>query len=683
MGETKIVKTICRMCGTLCGIDAHIQDNKLIRIEGDWDNLLNKGRTCIKGSSAATWLNLPDRLKKPLKRTENGFVEIDLNQAMDEIAQKLLKLQKEYGDASIGVWKGEGVDFAQQEELARRFIVSVGSPNYFSNDTQCFASRYLSFNLVYGCWPQADYENTKLSLHWGTNAPVSHSFWMQQVNKGREKGAKLVVIDTRYIEIARQADLFICIRPGTDAALAWGIIREMIERDEIDHEFVENFTVGFDKVKEYAQSFTHEKVEAITTVSGETIHKLVDMIAAARPHVSSWPGTGLEHQKNGVGSIRAMTIIDALCGAIDRKGGMLTPKGFGQRSLTIYDEKPLEGLEPIGASTFPVVYEKRGECHTLMLMDQILSGQPYPFKGLVMTAANPVLTNANSEKVKRALAQLELLVVKDLFLTETAQMAHYVLPAASYLEREELFCNSAKQAAFITGKYLDYGLQTEYEFFKGLAERMGAGQYFPWESDEALNRWLLEPTGYTVEDLKKSPSGFIYGQHEYEKHRKNVEAGNPAFQTPTGKAELFSQYLADKGMDGVPQYRPPAYLENPDSAYPYLLMTGARKQKYFHGRYRNIPQIRDTEPNGTIEMHPHDASVLGVKTGDKVRVSSRVGSFETYVLIMHEKEIFPGSMQCTHGFANENVNQVTYDDVCDPISGFPALKSISVRVEKI
>ena len=167
-------------------------------------------------------------------------------------------------------------------------------------------------------------------------------------------------------------------------------------------------------------------------------------------------------------------MIDALAGATDKKGGMRIPMGFGLPELTLYKEKPLMELDPIGAKKFPVLYEMRQECHTGMLMDQIISGKPYPFKGLVMTAANPVLTNANSAKVRKALSSLELLAVKDLFITETAALADYIIPAASYLEREEMFFNGSLRAAFITGKYLDYGLQTEYEFMKGLAERMGA-----------------------------------------------------------------------------------------------------------------------------------------------------------------------------------------------------------------
>lgn len=272
-------------------------------------------------------------------------------------------------------------------------------------------------------------------------------------------------------------------------------------------------------------------------------------------------------------------------------------------------------------------------------------------------------------------------------MTETALLADYVIPASSYLEREEMFFNGTLRAAFITGKYLDYGLQTEYEFVKGLAERMGAGEYFPWKDDHELNEWLLKPTGYTTADLHTAPGGFIFGENPCEKHLNKSATGEKRFfDTTTGKIEFYSAHLEAKnipGIDGLPQYHPPHYLAEPDPKYPILLSTGARKQKFFHGRYRNIPQLYKAEPHGHLEMHPDDAKTLGLKDGDRVRVTSRIGSFETLAQVMHEKEIVKGTMQHTHGFADENVNEVTCDDVSDPISGFPVLKSIQVRVEKL
>ncbi len=684
MSELKTYKSICRMCGEGCGIEVRVRDGKVEKIVGNKEDPVNCGRICIKGSSAATWVNLENRLTKPLKKTENGFVEIELEQAMDEIAEKLLAIQKKYGDNAIGVWKGEGIGFAQNEELARRFIHAVGSPNYFSNDTQCYAGRYTAFNLVYGCWPQADLRNSKLVILWGTNPPAAHSYWTQQINDARDKGAKLVVIDTKYTEIARQADIYVNVKPGCDGVLAWGVIREMLERGVVDYDFVEKFTLGFDELKAYAQTFTKDYVAQYCEIDGEVISQIVDLLDAARPHITSWPGTGLEHQQDGVNSVRATTYVDVLAGAIDQKGGMLVTQGMKINNLEIYDEKPLLDLKPIGADTHPVLYHMRKECHTLELMDQILSEKPYPFKGLVMSAANPALTNANTGKVLEALSKLELLVVKDLFLTETAELADYVLPAASYLEREELHYNAAGHYVFLSTKTSDKGLQTEYELFKGLADRMGAGSYFPWKNDHELNEWLIEPSGLTMEQLQNNPSGVRHTEIEYKKHERKLAAGEKPFNTPSGKVEFTSEILKQYGYEPLGKFTyVPDYIAKPDAAYPYLMMTGARKPMFFHGRYRNIEQLRKAVPHGQIEMHPTDAAKLNVVTGDRVRVTSRKGSIEIDVLVMNEKEIHPGSVQITHGFKHENVNLLTDDDVRDPISGFPALKSVMVNIEKI
>ncbi|WP_053983641.1 molybdopterin-containing oxidoreductase family protein [Niameybacter massiliensis] len=682
MGERKIEKTYCRMCGTICGIDVHVEDGKVVEIEGMEEHVASRGRTCIKGSSGATWINLPQRLKKPLKKTENGFVEIELEQAMDEIAERMQAIQEQYGKRAIGVWKGEGIGFCQQEELYRRFIHAIGSPNYFSNDTQCYAGRYIGFNLVYGTWPAADYDNSKLIVNWGTNAPVAHSDWTQQMNKARANGGKFVTIDTKYNESARISDLYLQPKPGTDGALAWGVIRELIVRDAVNHDFINKYTVGYEDLKAYAQSFTPEFVEAETGIKQEQLFALVELFISQAPHITSWVGTGLEHQENGVNNTRVATYIDALMGAIDIKGGMLCTEGFGPSHLELNDEIPLKHLEPIGADKHPVIYDMRGECDTLTLMDAILTEKPYPMKGLILSAANPVLTNARADKVIDAFKQLDLLVVKDIMMTETAELADYVLPAASYLEREELHYQSTFQCVTLSKKVVDFGLQNEYDFLKGLAERLGAGKYFPWADEHALNEWLVEPTGVSLETIRQYPGGYNYKPITYKKYEVKAQKGEKSFNTPSGKIEFTSDYVASFGYDALAVYKRPRYLAE-DNAFKYLLMTGARKHMYFHGRYRDIPQINRACPEAEIEMHPVDAQALGVVTGDRVRVTSRIGSLEIKVLVLHEKEIHPGSVQITHGWKDANVNLIMPDDRRDPISGFPALKSVEVNIEKI
>jgi len=671
------------MCGMLCGIDVILEDGKVVEIKGNENYLANNGRICIKGSSGLTQLYHPDRLMKPLKKVNGEFVEIELEQAMDEIGAKMKALQESYGTASVGVWKGEGTGFAQQEELARRFAHAIKTPNYFSNDTQCYAGRYISYNLNYGTWPAADFRNTQLSVIWGTNAPASHSYWMQDVNIGREKGAKLVVIDTMYTDMARVADLYIQIKPGTDAVLAWGLIQQLIEQDVVDMDFIKTYTHGYEELASYAKEFTPEFVEKYTGVSPEDLQTIVDMYKVATPSVTSWCGTGLEHQGNGVNNVRTVAYIDALIGAVDVPGSMVTLDGFGPSHLEIELDEDLVELA-IGKKEYPVLYGQRGECHTLLLMDQILSDKPYPFKGLVMTAANPVLTNANSQKVVEALSHLELLVVKDLYMTETAKLADYVLPAASYLERSELQYNGINQLVKLTEQVVDFGLQNEYDFFKGLADRLGASDLIPWENEEALNRWLVEPTGMTLEELASHRDGYQFKPLTYNKIQEAQARGERPFNTKTGKIEFTSEYLRDMGFEPLAKYATaPKYIDSPEEAYPFVLMTGARKVMYFHGRYRNIEQINKVMPEGLVEIHPEDAQALSIVDGERVRVVTDNGALEIKAKVLHEKEIHPGAIQITHGFAKANVNKLVGDGTRDPISGFPALKSVPARIEKI
>jgi len=364
-------------------------------------------------------------------------------------------------------------------------------------------------------------------------------------------------------------------------------------------------------------------------------------------------------------------------------GGMVTLEGFGAKSLELELEESLVEMA-IGRKEHPVLYGLRGECHTLLLMDQILSEKPYPFKGLVMSASNAALTNANSPKVIEALKKLDLFVVKDLYLTETAEYADYVLPAASYLERSEIQYNGTNQTVKLSEQVVDFGLQNEYDFIKGLADRMGISDLIPWENEEELNRWQLEPTGMTLEELAEYRDGYQFKPLTYGKIQKAYEDGQKPFNTKTGKIEFTSEYLRDFGYEPLAKVvHKPEHIVDPKDEYPLTLMTGARKVMFFHGRYRNIPQLNKVMPKGQVEMHPEDALKLNVSDGELVRVVTENGSIEINTKVLHEKEIFPGSIQITHGFKNQNVNVLVGDKSKCEISGFPSLKALQARIEKI
>ena len=674
------IQTLCRQCDMRCGLNIHIAEGKISDISGLESHAQNRGRICHKGRAGMDLVYKSDRLLKPLKKNSEGtFTEISYSQAMLEIANKMSDIKDTYGARSMGVWKGEALGFFQQEEYARRFVHAFGSPNYFSNDSQCYNGRYIGYSLVQGYWNGCpDFENSKVILLWGANLPCSHPPFARLIADARAKGAKLIVIDPRLVEISYRADILAHPLPGTDGALAWGLANYLIEKKKYDFQFVQKYSVGFDQFVQYAKKFTPDFVETQTGVERKIVVEIAEMIIQNIPKVINYVGNGLEHQENGINNIRTVACLGGLCGAVDIKGGDTWPDGMGGRSLTIYDELPLLDKKPIGADKFPMLYKYRQECHTMMAMDYMLDKGEYPLRGLIVTGANPILTNPNSKKVAEAFTSLDFLVVRELFLTETAKLAHYVLPAASFLERSELHYHSNYQMVTLTTKVLDVpGVQDEYTFWRDLANQLGLEKYFPWKDEEEVNQWILEPTGITIDELKKHPEGYVYSPVKYEKYKDRP------FPTSTGKFEFSSRYLKELGYPELSEYQLPRYKSHPNKKLPLVLITGARKYLYYHSRYRNIARFLTAVPVPEVEIHPEDATKLGIGDKERVRIISEIGSLEIQTKIMHEKEILPGVLQITHGWDEANVNLITYDLINDPISGFPLLKAISVCVEKI
>ncbi len=669
--------SMCRMCDNHCGINVYVENGRIVDITGLKEHKWNHGRICVKGRLGVDLVNAPDRILKPLKRVGNGWEEIDLDQAYDEIAKKIKKIQETWGNRSMGVWKGEALGFFTQEALARRFIHAIKSPNYFSNDSQCYVGRWIGYALVTGGWATQDFINTRCAVIWGSNPPYSQPNLTQAILKGKENGAKIIVIDVRLSAMARQADEFIQILPGTDGALALGFARQLIKDNTICHSFIEEYSQGFETYAQYVKEFTPERVERETGIPAETVVRITREIANCRPKVSFYAGNGLEHHENGINNVRAIACLDGLLGNLDAEGGNFTPEKPGLKDLTLYKEIPLHHLEPIGADIYPVLYDFRQECHTMSAMDTILSDKPYPLKGMILGGANPVLTNPNTQKVIQALKTLDLFVVRELFMTETAELADYILPAASYLEHADLHCHPIHQIIGLSPEIVTFpDCDNDYIFWKKLATRLGVGEYFPWEDKNALNRWLLKGSGITVEKLIEHPEGYEYKPRRFQKYKEKE------LPTPSGKFEFVSSYLKEYSYPYLPEYIPPTYMSAPNPDFPYVLVTGARKVFYTHSRNRNFKRCLTAIPHAEIEIHPDDAEKLGVKTGDVVMVTSTVGSVDIPVSVVHGSNILPGVTQITHGWRESNVNLITHDDRNDPIDGFPLMKSVEVKIER-
>lgn len=680
--ENGTIPTLCRQCAQHCGIYAHVKEGCVTRIFGNKSHPVNQGMICPKGRNAPEWVYHPKRLTGCLKQTTGGgFAAIEYEKALDEIAQKMLNIRDQSGARAMSTWTGEAIGFLQQEAYAQRFIHAFGSPNFFTADSVCFALRFMAYATCQGYWTYPpDFARAKMTLLWGSNPAYSHPPFMQRINRSRRQGGRLVVIDPRRSVAAKKADLFLQLRPGTDAALALGLIRFLIHEKAFDEVFVKKYSIGFDVLAASVEMFTVRYVSRQTGLEPEAINALQKMMLDCLPQCVSFPGISLEHQTNGFHTIRAIASLSALCGAIDIKGGEPWNKNIRVNSLNPLNKKQFKEMDPAGYARYPLFYEVMQKCHSIPGIDHMLGQGRYPIKGLIFSGTNPVLTNPNAKKVARAFAGLDLLVARDLFMTKSAELAHYIIPAASFLERSELHFYPDTQRVGLSQKVLEVeGVWDEYTFWHDLAHRLGFGEtFFPWENEEAVNRWLLEPTGILLEALAAKPQGLVYDEKaEHQKFKTRP------FPTPSGKFEFASEHLNKLNCSSYPTYTPPEYLISATPEFPLRMISGTRKAIYYHSRFREIRKFKKAIPHAQAEIHEDDAVELKIKDGEKVKVISKIGELIIPIKIIEKGSILKGFIEIPHGWNDANVNCLTDDQDVDPVGGYPNLKMVPIRIERL
>jgi formate dehydrogenase (coenzyme F420) alpha subunit len=601
-----------------------------------------------------------------------------LNTALDEISHKLASIIELKGPQSLSIWKGEALGSEQQRDLAHRFAHALGTPNILSNDTLCAVSKKGAIKSVIGSYPMPDIVHSKSIFIWGANPLASHYPLARKIIKARKSGLKVVLIDPRRSTFTKHADYVIRIKPASDGALALGMINALVSSGRYDKEFVENYTLGFSELAEYASGFSPEVVESETGVTSGDLLALCDLLASTAPASSFMVGVGPEHHDNGFNNIRAIASLSAVCGCIDRPGGNLIVEKAPLNSAYPATDKLVQQA-PIGADKYPVFYDNHGEGHTIETLNAVITKDPYEIKAMIMTGANPVLTNPNSEKVRKALSSLELFVVRDLFMTETARLAHYVLPAATFVERSEIISYGTPQTIGLSKKAIIFDeCQNEYSFFHAIATRLGLNDWFPWADEDELNSWLLEPAGISAEELSQKTEGYIFKPCEHEKFKTK------AFKTPSGKIEFVSEYLNNYGYDLLPLYKKAAcYASAVKEEFKCIMITGGRNVRFNHSCYHNIPRLKKAVPYAELEIHPVDAGKNGLSTGDKVKIASEGGELIAHALIVGADEIVRGFVHLPHGFPDCNVNEISLENPTDPISGFPAVKSVPVNISKL
>jgi anaerobic selenocysteine-containing dehydrogenase len=682
MDDVKIYKTVCMLCFQVCGINAYVKDGALLKVEGMKEHPFSRGVLCPRGQRLASVVYSQDRLRYPMEKRDGHWERISWDQALDRIATNLEKIKRNFGARAVAVSVGSiGAENIAISAFAQRWRAAFGTPNYFSIEAHCFRARIMARLLTFGTYPLEDPDRSDCVILWGHNPEASEPPLAARLYQALEKGLKLIVIDPKSIPLAKKGT-YVQIRPGTDAALALGMMNVIVSEGLYDKEFVEKHTVGFDRLVEHVKSYPPEKAADICGIAAEQVVEISRVFARAKGASIIQGINALDQHINGFQTSRALAILQALTGNCDRPGAWAV-----NPFMKLSDLRLPVGGEPIGAEEYPMfrrLWNMTAPYGQQMLIpDVLLTGKPYPIKAMIVSGGNPAASWPDSAKLREAFGKLDLMVVMDLFMTDTAKMADIVLPACSSLE--------------MTGLAYNYGLTggmpfvmlspkiiapvgecwPDWKFYTELGRRMGYGEYFPWNRGEEVCEHFLKASPVTMQRLKDNPGGVWYGERCY-----NIEAKGQ-IRTPSKKIELYSQTLADAGYDPIPVHKEPTQSRArcPELAedYPLILNTGARTVEYTHWQLKNIRELRELAPDPIAELNPATAGEYKVQDGEWMVVETQKGRIR--VKAATTKDMMPGVINVLHGWSGDhNQNLLTQTAPRDPVTGYPELRAVACRI---
>ncbi len=675
-----MISVVCPYCGAGCRLGLRVENGRVTGVEYLSDHPVARGALCPKGNAAPDLIGHPERLLRPLVRENGRLREADWDEAMGRVARGLSRIREQYGADSLA-FLASAKATNEENYLFQKMARLLGTNHVDHCARLCHAPSVVGLIRMLGSGamtnPIPDLAHSRCIFIIGSNFAENHPVVSRWVWEARERGAFVIVADPRRTPTVRMADLYLPLRPGTDIALLQGMARVILEEGLADHDFIAARTENFAALRAALQEFTLQEATALTGLPAR------DIIAAARAYARSPASAivycmGITQHTSGTDNVFAIANLALLCGQIGRPGAGLFPLRGQNNVQGASDMGALAELLPGYVRVDDEAGRRRiarewGQEDLLAtpgrsvveIMEAALEGR---VRAIVVMGENPVVSDPAAGDTVRALEMVEFLVVQDLFLTETAQLANVVLPAACWAEKSGSYTNTERRVQWSPRAVPPRGeSRPDLEMIGEIGKRLGLWDAVPTPEEvlREINRVIPAYGGVLPERLKEAPEG-IFWPCPTPTHPGTPILHQERFATPSGRARF--QPVA---------YRPPP--EPPTPPFPLQMTTGRVVVHYNSGSLsRRVPVLSQYAPEVWVSLHPEDAGRLGLRDGEWVRVRSPRGEVEARVRV--SSEMSPGLVFLPFHFPG--VNFLTRKDL-DPQARIPAFKVAACTVERI
>jgi thiosulfate reductase/polysulfide reductase chain A len=674
--------TYCEVCFWKCAGWVYKNDKgDLWKVIGHDEDPHCNGRLCPRGTGGIGMYYDKDRLTTPLIRVEKDgkqtFREASWDEALDLIASNMKRIADQYGPEAMALFKhGSSGDY-----FGRLFKAygtgNVVSPSY----AQCRGPREVGFKATFGSSvgsPEpTDIRDTRclvlIGSHIGENM---HNGQVQEMSEAIDKGADIITVDPRFSTAASKSKYWLPIKPATDNALLLAWIHVLIEEGLYDKEYIEKYAYGFDRLKHHVRRMTPEWAYGITTIEPQVIRETARTMAAAAPSVIVHPGRHVTWYGDDTQRSRAIAILNALLGSWGRRGGFFFPE---KASLPDHPHPPYPKPKWSWRDTLDGKFPLAGLPVSNAVIDATIANEKeYPVKGWFVSGTNLPLTMPDTVSFEKAVNALEFLAVVDTMPMEITGYADVVLPECTYLERYDAIRTSPHREPYIALRMpatepLGDSKPASW-IAKQLAERLGLGEFFPYEDYTEELDWQLRQVGSSLEEMKK------LGVKKFPKKKANLfeKEGQPLkFRTPTGKIELYATQFEKYGFDPLPNYT--AHPE-PEKGF-YRLIYG-RAPMHTFSRTANNPNLTDLMDENDLWVNPKVARIWGLKSGQYIWLKNQDGIVSSFPIRVRVTErIRWDSIYMIHGFGHKqkelqqafgrgvNDSELITNVMIDPIMG--------------